>query len=161
MVYYTAITLKLNTKPWKENGITSRENYLHQLNNLANKFNCKLDKTIGCEMDKCCQLHVHCIIINKKILHRVTICKYYKSIFKNHSIWLEPVNNLENWRIYCKKANNEEEKDYHYLCKFYYDNSHEFDINKYQSRKDCKYKINNQKHWEKKNLYQAEAEFID
>lgn len=151
MVFYTAITLKLNTKPWIEGGITSRENYSQQLHAIASKFNATLDNVEGYELDKQCQLHVHATLVSTKILHRVSICKWYRHTYKKHSIWLVPISNLKNWKEYCLKTGNEEEK-YHMLCRFYdRDNYDKWDFN-YDD-----VKLNKQKHWEKCEI---EAQFI-
>jgi len=121
MAYYTAITLKLNTKPWKQDGVTSRHNYSLQLAALAIKFNCTVDSVHGYELDKQCQLHVHTTLVSTKILHRASICKWYRHKYQKHSIWLVPITNLRNWQGYCQKTGNEEEK-YHWLCRFYSEN---------------------------------------
>lgn len=128
MVHYTAITLKLNTKPWKQGGVTSCENYRQQLHNIANKFDCQLGKVCGVELDEYCQLHVHTTLVSNKILHRANICKYYRRTFKKHSIWLVPVTNEEAWDDYCLKTGNQEEL-YHWLCR-YYDNNYPEQFNK-------------------------------
>lgn len=125
MLYFTAITLKLNTKPWNEGGVTSREIYTSQLNDICTHFKCNVSDVCGYELDKQCQLHIHTTLISKKMLHRKKICNYYRNLYKKYSIWLVPVSGLKNWEDYCLKAGNEEEK-YHWLCRFYDNNTLEY-----------------------------------
>lgn len=153
--YYTAITLKLNTKPWNEGGITSREKYTQQLAALASKFNCTVDSVVGYELDKQCQLHVHTTLVSTKILHRVSICKWYRRTYEKYSIWLVPVSSLSNWKDYCLKTGNDEEK-YHWLCRFY-SNNYPDEFNDEEAIRNIWHKrfhladvkLNKVNHWEK------------
>lgn len=120
MVYFTAITLKLNTKPWKENGTTSKKEYKKQLNELCIAFNCNLAVDLGWEMDKLCQLHVHGTLVSEKILHRKKISNYYRNIYRKYSIWLRPIDDYTNWKSYCLKSGiQDQEKVYNLISDFY------------------------------------------
>lgn len=162
MVYYTAITLKLNTKPWKQGGVTSLENYHQQLAWICNKYKIKWDQQhVGCELDKLGQLHVHTTLISSNVLHRMSIIKEYRKHFKYYQMFLVPVNNLQKWVDYCIKTGNEEEK-YHWLCR-YYDNNYPNEYNNEEAIRNYKFelaewKLNTRKHWEK---VQPECDFID
>lgn len=158
MVYYTAITLKLNTKPWKK--ITSKENYMEQLNWICSKYDCQLTGSIAWELDQCCQLHTHTTLKSKKALFRKNICTEYRKQFKNHNIWLVPDINNNRWDEYCSKSPDEEEK-YHWLCRYYQEEYPEQYNNEKAIREGTGHKlddvfINKTNHWEK-----LTAEFID
>lgn len=163
MVNYTAITLKLNTKPWKQNGVTSLEIYYQQLALICNKFSIRYSKEhVGCEMDKLGQLHIHTTLISKNVLHRMSIIKEYRKNFKGYQMFLRPVNNLQKWIDYCEKTGNEEEK-YHWMCR-YYSNNYPEQFNNEQAIRNYKFnisdwKLNSRNHWEKVNI--SDADFID
>lgn len=163
MVYYTAITIKLNVKPWIHNGVTSAENYTLQLSQLITKFKVSLDLVTGWELDKQCQLHFHGTLVSTKIIHRMNICKWYRRTFKKHSIWLVPITDLSNWRGYCNKAGNDEEK-YHWLCRYYNNNYPEWQNKKLIFSNKLinldNIKLNSKNHWEKSELISLNPEFI-
>ena len=157
MEYYTAITLKLNTKPWKK--VTSKENYMQQYNWICQNYDCQLVGSIAWELDKCCQLHTHAILKSTKVLFRKKISTEYRKTFKNHHIWLVPDINCKNWNEYCTKTYDEEAK-YHWLCRYYQEEYEEYN-NEEKIREGTGIQlndviINKQNHWEK-----VTAQFID
>ncbi len=158
MVYYTAITMKLNTKPWQ--CVTSRENYTAQINYICNKYDCQQVGSMGWELDSNCQLHCHTTLKSNKALFRKNICSDYRKTFKKHNIWLVPINSFKNWEEYCTKTGNEEAK-YHWICR-YYDNNYPDEFNNEANIRANKtfmlddLFINKQNHWEK-----IKADFID
>lgn len=158
MVYYTAITLKLNTKPWQS--VTSSENYLKQLNYICHTHDCQLMDIVAWEIDNCCQLHCHATLKSKKALFRKNICSDYRKHFKKHNIWLVPISQPKNWHDYCSKSENEEPK-YHWLCRYYDSNYPEQFNNESNVRANDSFNldnlfINKQNHWEK-----LQPDFID
>lgn len=157
MVYYTAITLKLNTKPWKK--VTSSENYIQQINYICQKYDCQQIGSIAWELDKCCQLHLHTTLKSEKALFRKNICSDYRKTFKKHNIWLVPVSSVKNWNEYVTKTDNEEER-YHWLCRYYNNNYPEYNnetaIRNHDRIKLDDIVLNKQNHWEK-----IQADFID
>lgn len=158
MVHYTAITLKLNTKPWKK--VTSKESYMEQLNWICQKYDCQLVGSIAWELDNFCQLHTHTTLQSNKVLFRKKICTDYRKTFKNHNIWLVPDINLVNWNLYCTKSPDEEAK-YHWLCRYYQEAYPEQFNNEQAIRNHDTFNlndvtINSQNHWEK-----VTCQFID
>lgn len=142
MVYFTAITLKLNSKPWIKT--TSDTIYFGQLMDIATKYKCKIHTQYGFEMDKQCQLHIHATLKSKKPLFRKKVCSYYRKTYKNHSIWLRPVENLEKWVSYCNKSSFDERMCYKTIVK-YYKNPTKYCIDK-------PFKLNHKLIFEKNNI---------
>jgi len=160
MVYYTAITLKLNTKPWNEGGVTSRDLYESQLIDLCFKFSCKVSDVCGYELDKQCQLHVHTTLISKSVLHRKKICNYFRKEYKKYSIWLVPITGLKNWEKYCLKTGNAHEcVKYEKLCQYYEKKVLHEDVHLLFISYAPRITLNKQNHWEKHD--DDECNFID
>ncbi len=163
MVFYTAITLKLNTKPW--NQTTSDILYLQQLKDLSKHFNCRLHVDYGFEMDKQCQMHIHATLVSKLPLFRKKVCTFYRKKYKNHSIWLRPVESLAKWINYCQKASFDERMAYSVVCK-YYDKPDKYDIKNILSLNHKKiFKknlilVNAQWHFEKVKQFHYKCDFI-
>ncbi len=163
MVFYTAITLKLNTKPW--NQTTSDVLYLSQLKDITNKFNVRLHSDYGFEMDKQCQMHVHATLVSKTPLYRKKVCNYYRKNYKNHSIWLRPVESLPKWISYCTKSSFDERMAYKIIIK-YYKKPEKYDIKNINSLNHKRILeknlilVNAQWHFEKSKLCHYNCDFV-
>lgn len=162
MVYLTAITLKLNTKPWLQT--TSETQYISQLHSIATKFSCKIHLQYGFEMDNQCQLHIHATLKSKRPLFRKKICSYYRSLYKNHSIWLRPVTSFDKWVSYCTKSSFDERMTYIKIAK-YYDEPTKYNIKKIKKNHRLIFNknniiVNSNNHFEKKKYIHNKCDFI-
>lgn len=163
MVYFTAITLKLNTKPWIQT--TSHEKYLSQLHDLATEYKCQIHLQYGFEMDKQCQMHIHATLKSKKPLFRKKVCAYYRKKYKNHSIWLRPVEELDKWISYCTKSSFDERMCYKKIKKYYNPEKVEYKIDNIKKLHQKMFNqnnifINKNNHFEKGSKYIIKCDFI-
>ena len=117
MKHYTAVTITLNTVPWKQ--LTSAHNYCVIINKLKQLCKASLDwKYLGWELNGNCQLHCHfTLVTNKRIVppHMIRRMKGQTHYWKYHSIAnysnyrihfksIKTKEDLERWVLYCKKT---------------------------------------------------------
>lgn len=113
----TAITIKLNTAPWKQGGIANEETYCEMLNKIREQVNGVIYHPIAWELDKNCQLHCHATIFSNFTVYRNKAINSCKNVKDNHSVFIKEIQNsreVHYWIQYCKKSQD--------MRRMYYDN---------------------------------------
>jgi len=120
MQHHTAITIVLNTVPWKQ--LTSAHNYSVIINKLKQLTGSLIDwSTIGWELNGNSQLHCHFTLHSKKRIvppHITKKMKAQKHYWKYHSIPnfsnyrfhfkdLKTTSDIERWTDYCLKTGDQ------------------------------------------------------
>jgi len=125
--YFYAITIKLNTAPWKYGGTVNEED-VHSICHLISKSTTKNDYPTlafydkAWELDSKCQLHLHTTIATERAVYRKRILELLKldPRYKNYSIFIQPLppDEVDYWQRYCAKARDAREV-YYRLQQYY------------------------------------------
>lgn len=129
--YFNAVTIKLNTHPSKAHGVVNTDLVfyaLHIILESASK-NSQVGYVDGYvwELDKHCQLHLHCLLITPwQILRKdaISAAKSKYSGLKNYSIYIQSIMKPEEviyWQLYMKKQKFDPRDLYYRLTRFYHD----------------------------------------
>ena len=122
---FTAVTIKLNTAPWKHGG-TVNEETVHKILDVINwRQLLSVLYPIRWELDSKCQLHCHTTIESPKTLFRNQVLEAIKEAIpeaKNYSVYLKPIEKaeLEYWLAYCNKHKDDIRPIYYRLQQYYH-----------------------------------------
>ena len=132
---FSAVTIKLNTAPWKPNGVTNEETIAQIL--YALKQNCRHIGPHGhlsyifqhppkWELDSKCQLHAHATIQTVGPIYRNKAIAQIKETLphtKPYAIYIKTINSsqeLAYWRAYCEKTTFDPRPLYYRICAYYH-----------------------------------------
>lgn len=124
-----AVTVTLNTHPSKPGGIFNEETVYKLLNSIG------LIKEITYELNTCCQLHIHALIIsktNKLIKKIINTWKKINNTFK-YSVKVDVLHeprDIEYWLLYLHKSINYKgaTRELYYRLVRYYQTDEPFDM---------------------------------
>lgn len=127
--YFYALTIKLNTAPWKRGGTVSGEDVYFIVNQVIRSTGYKnnyhsypLPSHSAWELDSKCQLHLHTIVNTERAIYRKRIQQEIKTDprLKNYSVFIQPLdlNEVDYWQRYCSKSRDMREI-YYRLQQFY------------------------------------------
>lgn len=130
----TAVTIKLNTAPWKPNGIASEEIIAEFLNIIRQSVYGVIFYPFAWELDKNCQLHVHATIFSNFTIYRNKVINKCKAINDKYQIYIKEIETKEEvkyWMQYCRKCPDMRRLYYEKIAFCYQD------ANKEQCMLDC------------------------
>lgn len=126
--YFYALTIKLNTAPWKHGGTVSGEDVYQIVNKVIQSTLKKDDSSYhlinldAWELDSKCQLHLHTLVNTERAIYRKRIQQEIKADprYKNYSVFIQPleINEVDYWQRYCSKSRDMREI-YYRLQQFY------------------------------------------
>ena len=121
---FTAVTIKLNTAPWKYNGTVNEETVYQIIHNLYKACDAPVVlHPVKWELDTKCQLHCHTTLETKKTVFRNKVLSYIKEHLDvpNYHIFLKPIANQElvYWQAYCNKVKVDVRPLYYRIVQFY------------------------------------------
>lgn len=125
---FTAVTIKLNTAPWKPGGTVNEETVfkiLHRINSMESESYLFNQFPVKWELDSKCQLHCHTTVATKKILYRNKVLAKIKEDIPEaarYSIFLKPLAKaeLEYWVAYCNKHKDDIRPLYYRIQQYYH-----------------------------------------
>ena len=120
---FTAVTIKLNTAPWKHGG-TVNEETVHKILDKIRPDNSIL-YPIKWELDSKCQLHCHTTIESPKTLFRNQVLSSIREDIpesKRYSVYLKAIEKAElvYWFAYCNKHHDDIRPIYYRLQQYYH-----------------------------------------
>ncbi len=120
---FTAVTIKLNTAPWKHGG-TVNEETVHKILDKIRPDSSYL-YPIKWELDSKCQLHCHTTIESPKTLFRNQVLSAIKEDLpesQRYSVYLKAIEKAElvYWLAYCNKHHDDIRPIYYRLQQYYH-----------------------------------------
>lgn len=121
---FSAVTIKLNTAPWKHGGTVNEETVYQIIHNIYKACQCDIIlHPVKWELDSHCQLHCHTTVETPKTIFRNKILTYIKEHLdvKNYSTYIKPIANgeLGYWQQYCNKVKKDVRPLYYRIIQFY------------------------------------------
>ncbi len=119
---FSAVTIKLNTAPWKPNGVTNEETILQILHSLSPN-QVVIPKY---ELDSKCQLHAHATVQTAGPIFRNKAIATIKETLphtKPYAIYIKAITSsteLTYWHAYCRKTNFDPRPLYYRICAYYH-----------------------------------------
>ncbi len=122
---FTAVTIKLNTAPWKHGGTVNEETVYKIIDKIRESTPLSYLYPVKWELDSKCQLHCHTTIESKKTLFRNKVLEAIKEDIpaaKNYSVYLKQIEKgeLGHWLLYCNKQKCDIRPIYYRLQHFYH-----------------------------------------
>ncbi len=137
--FHSAVTIKLNTAPWKRNGIVNEETVyqiIHSIFQSQNEPNPTFTNHVAqdlsiillpvkWELDSKCQLHLHTTIETSKPIYRKRTLKFIKDNVKNsknYSTYIKPISHdeLDYWLRYLAKTKIDVRPLYYRIITYYH-----------------------------------------
>lgn len=130
--YFYALTIKLNTAPWKHGGTVSGEDVFSIVNMVIRSTGYKnnyhsypLPSHSAWELDSKCQLHLHTLVETERAIYRKRIQQEIKQDprYKNYSVYIQPLelSEVDFWQRYCSKSRDM--REIYYRLQLFYQNS--------------------------------------